>query len=111
MCCIGLRKDGITAGDGETDAVPMRLRQLAKEVSVLHSSTVPGYTPHIGDMLLQAEFNNMNFPGSTWDQEASTMAEDALQVRYGFTTAEQKPRALQQALENLTYHEECVITG
>ena len=37
--------------------------QLVKEVSVLHSSTVPGYTPHIGDMLLEAEFTKLNFPG------------------------------------------------
>ncbi len=40
--------------------------------------------------------------GSTWDQEAITMAEDSLQARYGFTTADQKQRALQQALEHLT---------
>lgn len=49
--------------------------------------------------------------GSTWDQEAILMAQDALQVRYGFTTAVQKQRALQQALDNLTYHEECAIMG
>ena len=40
--------------------------------------------------------------GSTWDQEAIAMAEDALQARYGVTTADQKHRALQQALEHLT---------
>ncbi len=39
--------------------------------------------------------------GSTWDQEAVTMAQDALQVRYGFTTDDQKQRSLQQALQNL----------
>ena len=37
--------------------------QLVKEVFVLHSSTAPGYTPHIGDMLLEAEFTKLNFPG------------------------------------------------
>ena len=41
--------------------------QLAKDMSVLHSSTMPGYTPHIGDMLLEAEFTNMNFPGEQQD--------------------------------------------
>jgi hypothetical protein len=39
--------------------------------------------------------------GSTWNQEAIATAQDALHVRYNFTTAEQKQRALQQALENL----------
>ena len=39
--------------------------------------------------------------GSSWDQEASTMAQAALQVRYGFITADQEQRALQQALQNL----------
>ena len=39
--------------------------------------------------------------GSTWDQEAILMAQDALQVRYGFTTDDQKQRSLQQALQNL----------
>ena len=133
--------------------------QLAQEVSVLYSSTVPGYSRHIADMLRQAEFTNINFPGnqqdtsiaspgsvrtshafqvlqfiivghlvcrlramqpclgltvpsthrryscvlagSTWDQEAILMAQDALQVRYGFTTDDQKQRSLQQALQNL----------
>ncbi|KAL0053517.1 hypothetical protein WJX82_006942 [Trebouxia sp. C0006] len=94
-------EDSITAGGGETDAVPVRLRQLAQEVSVLYSSTVPGYSRHIADMLRQAEFTNINFLGSTWDQEAILMAQDALQVRYGFTTDDQKQRSLQQALQNL----------
>jgi len=140
--------------------------QLVKEVSVLYSSTGLGGVRHVWDMLTQAEFTWINFPGnqqntstaccitwgcaclvcsstapghgcralgfdalqvlsreithfdltissthqrnccvlagSTWDQEAIAMAEDALQARYGFTTADQKHRALQQALEHLT---------
>jgi len=47
--------------------------------------------------------------GSICDQEAITMAQDALQVRSGFTTTKQKPRALQQALENLKHVSYCTV--
>ncbi len=39
--------------------------QLAQEVSVLYCSMIPGYSCHIGNMLLQAEFTDINFPGDT----------------------------------------------
>lgn len=103
MYCKKSLEDSTTAKVEETDAAPMRLRQLAQEVSVLYSTTVPGYSSHNFDMLRQAVFTNINFPGSAWDQEAIAMAEDALQVQYGFTTAEQKQRALQQALQSLKH--------
>lgn len=41
--------------------------QLAQEVSVLYSSTVPGYSRHVADMLFQAQFTNINFPGEQQD--------------------------------------------
>ncbi len=45
--------------------------QLVKEVSALYSSTVPGYTAHTGDMLLEAEFTKLNFPGEQQDTQVS----------------------------------------
>ena len=41
--------------------------QLAQEVSVLYSTTVPGYSSHNFDMLRQAVFTNINFPGEQQD--------------------------------------------
>lgn len=37
--------------------------QLAQKISVLYSSTVPGYGRHIADMLCQADFTARMFPG------------------------------------------------
>lgn len=39
--------------------------------------------------------------GSDWDQEASNMAQDAMQIRWGTMTAEQKHKVLRQALQNM----------
>jgi len=48
---------------------------------------------------------------SNWDKAAIAMAEDSLQARYGFTTADQKQRALRQALRHLTKLEIKYFTG
>ncbi len=47
--------------------MPPHAMQLAQEVSVLYCSMIPGYSCHIGNMLLQAEFTDINFPGEQQD--------------------------------------------
>ncbi len=56
--------------------------QLAQEVSVLYSSTVPGYSRHIADMLRQAEFTNINFPGN--QQDTSIASPGSVRTSHAF---------------------------
>ena len=51
---------------------PSYAMQLAQEVSMLYSSTVPGYSRHIGDMLHEVEFTNIKFPGEQQDTSSAS---------------------------------------